>query len=486
MTPTPENLRLTTRPYVRPLLPKLRLGVTVGTSPAHVERAAAVAHGQLIGSTVVLKNGSSAAVVSTPSGVVSPAGRALCFAFHPSRGATCQQLKQPAARLIAVPSGASRYYVTYYAFDGLPSLPFPGPVGVYLMRLLSLLMCTGLFAIALSSLRYLRQPVAILGLLVATTPMVIFLASVVNPNSIEILAGVAFWSAGAALVHPARAASATSKLVRMAGVAGTVMLLMRPTSPVWLLLSILILAGIAGARQAAALVRRRDVQVCAAVFLTFAFANVAWTLLAGAIADAVPHPPVNVSLTAVLAESLRLWPRRNQQLVGIFGWLDTTPPTITYVIWWGFLAAGVIVSLLRAARRWRLALLASIAIAAVFPVLIEATQAHSYGWPWQGRYTLPFAVGVPVLAGCSLVNRLSARVQRWALVVGARRRHHRSTRVAGLQPTSLPARRWTRARPVDRPMAAAGRALADHQCRSDRMSRLTAECDRQQQARRRW
>jgi hypothetical protein len=32
-------------------------------------------------------------------------------------------------------------------------------------------------------------------------------------------------------------------------------------------------------------------------------------------------------------------------------------------------------------------------------VLLEAAQAHRYGFPWQGRYTLPFAVGVPVVAG---------------------------------------------------------------------------------------
>jgi hypothetical protein len=53
-------------------------------------------------------------------------------------------------------------------------------------------------------------------------------------------------------------------------------------------------------------------------------------------------------------------------------------------------------------RRYAVAMLVAIIITVVTPILLEAWQAREYGFYWQGRYTLPFAVGVPLLAAFAL------------------------------------------------------------------------------------
>lgn len=56
----------------------------------------------------------------------------------------------------------------------------------------------------------------------------------------------------------------------------------------------------------------------------------------------------------------------------------------------GAAAAGV---------RMRLAIVATTVATAVLPIVAEATTARQSGFIWQGRYLLPIAVGVPLLAG---------------------------------------------------------------------------------------
>ena len=60
----------------------------------------------------------------------------------------------------------------------------------------------------------------------------------------------------------------------------------------------------------------------------------------------------------------------------------------------------------------------------VLPVVVETAGVHKAGFIWQGRYTLPLAVGVPVIAGIGIgsserARRLEARLAPrfgWALV----------------------------------------------------------------------
>jgi len=56
----------------------------------------------------------------------------------------------------------------------------------------------------------------------------------------------------------------------------------------------------------------------------------------------------------------------------------------------------------------------------LMPTVSEAVSGATYGLGWQGRYTMPIAVGVPILAGW-MIDRWglrSAALARWVVVVG--------------------------------------------------------------------
>jgi hypothetical protein len=42
------------------------------------------------------------------------------------------------------------------------------------------------------------------------------------------------------------------------------------------------------------------------------------------------------------------------------------------------------------------------------PIVLEATAAHSVGYVWQGRYGLPLAAGVPIVAGILIARSPNA------------------------------------------------------------------------------
>jgi hypothetical protein len=92
-----------------------------------------------------------------------------------------------------------------------------------------------------------------------------------------------------------------------------------------------------------------------------------------------------------------------QEMVGLFGWDTVYAPLFTYLAW--YVGVGTIFVLALASSRIRLsAILASLAVlVVVVPLIIEFSAAKTTeSVNWHGRYTLPFAVGVPLLAAVLL------------------------------------------------------------------------------------
>ncbi len=110
-----------------------------------------------------------------------------------------------------------------------------------------------------------------------------------------------------------------------------------------------------------------------------------------------------------------------REMIGAFGWLETRAPGATYLIWLLALGAVIALALAVASARFVWALLAATAATVVIPVLVEAAGAHEAGFIWQGRYSLPLAVGVPILAGVGVGSSETARRlgRRLAVVVVA-------------------------------------------------------------------
>jgi hypothetical protein len=96
---------------------------------------------------------------------------------------------------------------------------------------------------------------------------------------------------------------------------------------------------------------------------------------------------------------------RYKQMIGYFGWLDTQSPALTYVLWTAGLGFLVLVALALARRRQVAALLIVTAAIVVVPLTLESAVFGSAGGAaWQGRYGLPLAVGVPIVAAMAIAS----------------------------------------------------------------------------------
>ena len=234
--------------------------------------------------------------------------------------------------------------------------------------------------------------------------MVFFLGGVVNPSSLEISAAIATWTAGAVLVTE-RLEAPPRGLVAVLGTSATVFELSRSLSPFWLALTAVFL--LASADRKALRVALRDRAVRGWLGCVVLFGGVAlWWIIAVHATDVIPVSagvPSSVSSMTIVTETLR----RNvldwiPTIVGVFGWYDVHAPTITYVIWF-LLVAVVLGGAVAVVGRWRAAvLLAFLAAIVVVPAAISASHARVDGYLWSGRDTMPFALGLPILAAAHL------------------------------------------------------------------------------------
>lgn len=363
--------------------------------PEHVHRAAAVVRGELLGQQ---PDTGLRVYVTPPQGVVSPSKRALCYAFQPEVTADCAEPLQGSSERVQVRSGAGLYNPAYYAVVGLPSLPLPSEIGIYLMRLLSGAVCAGFLASALASaVSWRRSRLLVLGLLATITPMVIFLSATVNPSGVEIAASISLWTSGLVLAVSPVGTALTPVVLRRCALAAMSLVVTRQLSPLWLALIAIVLLSVAGRHRLRALVARRDTTVWALLVLIVTLFSVGWTILAGSLGQGYPDTPERSLVDGVKGSILRM-PYRTTQMVGIFGWLDTRAPWFTYVAFAAALGLVLLLGLAAARRTGRMLILVTLGLAVTVPLMVEGSQASTFGYIWQGRYTLPLAVGVPLVA----------------------------------------------------------------------------------------
>ena len=362
----------------------------VPDEPAHFLKAAGAARGQLTGPPGV------PTAVDVPPALESTRLQAGCFAFQPMVPADCAPgysgpTEGPDRRAF---TQAGRYPPGYYALVGLPTLAWTDLESLYAVRGVSAALCAALLAAAVTAAATTGSRLLVAGVGVVATPMVLFLSSGVNPSGPESAAAIALWTAGLVLVitsgPPLRPVLAT------AGLAAVVLALARPISPFWVAVIGLGLLVVAGGRRCLELVRLRPVQAWLGVVVLAAGLQAAWVLGVGALE--LYGSAQDLTVEQRVEGSLVRTDERLQQMVGWFGWLDTPAPVGVHVAWG--LAVVVVVGLgLRGAVRTRSALLVVLVVGAVLvPVALEVLSANAVGFYWQGRYTLPLAVSVPLLA----------------------------------------------------------------------------------------
>jgi hypothetical protein len=369
---------------------------SVPDEPAHTIRAAAAARGQILPGERTERGFS--AMVEVPAIIAKSSAVPICYAFDGDIPAGCATSFSGSTRTVESETNAGFYPPVFYAVVGAPSVPFPSATGIYLMRGVSAAICGALLASAVASAWELRRPrLLVTGIAFAVTPMVLFLAGSINPSGVEIAAAVCLWvSLGVALATPD--GPSRGRLVTRVGVSGSILALSRPLSPMFVALIGAALLMMFGWRPMVDLVRDRRGQIAAAAVALASLSTLVWVTAFGTLDLTPGGAGTNAPLLHNIRYSAGKVPVQVDQMIGVFGWLDSGAATVSVFAWLFAVATLVVLGLASSGRR-EAAVLIAVAVAVVaLPIALEAPRAATQGFPWQGRYTLPLAVGVPILS----------------------------------------------------------------------------------------
>lgn len=321
--------------------------------------------------------------------------------------ASCQTPAPDDESTTRVASAAGRYNPVYYAAVGLPLLISPDVSGIVAARLVSALgAALMLGAAALIAVRR-RRPLLLAGVIAVATPMTMNLNGAINPNGWEIAAGVLLWTALLTLfrARPGELGEPfTRQLVVLAGISGSLLLVLRALGPVILVL--IVAACLLLARRVAvmALVRRHDVWWVLGTGAFVGLYAIGWMLLSGlsdsegAVGNDATNMPWSDALRQLSLTRMTFWVN---QIIGQFSYGETTVPNWTIVTWYLVIGALVGPALAVVKRRHALVLLAVLATSFVALIALELFYLRNIGWSQHGRYIMPFGVGL-VLAAVSL------------------------------------------------------------------------------------
>jgi hypothetical protein len=274
-------------------------------------------------------------------------------------------------------------------------------------------------------------PTSVVGVLLAVSPMVLYMGSVLGTNGIEVAAAAALF---ALVLRFGRPCGPPRWGWPAAGVVAAVLASSRPSGPAWVMLAAAVAAGFTGPpglvrRIRAPWLRRVDpdagarrrgagVTAVSQPRSTPRSAPWPWVVPAGAgmLATAAweafvqPHPRIRLDLVVHGLRSLpsdaRAWAR---QWVGVFGWASLPMPSFAYWMWGLCLLALVAAAAVVGTRRQRISLAGVLLGVATVMTALDVLVLQQTRFPVYGRYLLPVAVLVPLASG-EILTRRAGRV----------------------------------------------------------------------------
>ncbi|MFC8304092.1 DUF2142 domain-containing protein [Specibacter sp. NPDC057265] len=379
--------------------------------PSHTIRAAAVVRGQ-----VTPQEGQSfgnGVHVLVPSYIANLEGQ-RCFVFFADRTADCAPVipGQDTFDAIGVTS-AGAYNPMYYAVVGLPSLVMSGAPALYAMRIVSVLFSAVFFAAAFMSLNRLRKAKwPLVTATIAVTPMVLFLSSGINPNSLEISATLAAFCAFLAVLD--RSGDLRSVVAPIATVVLSTAVLAntRSVSLVWLLCAVVGACLFFRWESTKRVLSNRLVLIGMGIAAAGVVLGLLWMVLAsrapassGSAPEGIVNPAPGVAPYQAFVTMLDRTFDFIPQYIGIVGWLDTAVPQGVMAFWSMLFIALLLLSLLARPRKLAISMAVALVAVAVVPALLQAMLITTVGFFWQGRYTMPLVLTLFVAAGLALRTR---------------------------------------------------------------------------------
>jgi hypothetical protein len=387
----------------------------------HIVRAYAVAQGQLLPARHLHEESFLGTDAFAVPATLIP-GNSHCLWYPHPAPASCQKPDTHHGTILHT-SGAARYSPIYYLPVGLPMLISPNYAGIVAGRLVSALLAALLLASAVVSAVRLGSRMMVAGVALVCTPLAMNLNGAINPNGLEIAAGVLLFTTMLALLRADDPDSRTiRRLAWLAGLAVGLLLVIRQLGPVLVAVDVGACLLLAGRTRVMALLRRRYVRWVAGTFAVLGAAYfAAWTMISsvGDLPSATSRAQhVSVARLGELILTRRV-PFYIQQAVADFGYGETHISAAVIVVWYALLGVLLVPALWYGGRRlcWSVTLL--LGVSAALLIGMEAYFARSLGWTSQGRYAMPIAVGAVIVAGYSSVGGSPASgspirgVSRW-------------------------------------------------------------------------
>lgn len=376
----------------------------------HAFRAAGVASGQFH-----LSQGAAhgrGVLVWVPTDILTAAQKqctALIYVGHDN----CHAVKTSDNRsLVATAAGA--YDPLFYLYVGTVAKPFHGAAADYAMRVASAVLCALLLALGVGVMTFAGVGRwTNLGVLAAITPEVLFSGAMPSPNGVEMGLAFVLWASLLAAVRGRHDPSLQGRLLVVAGIAVFPLTFIRLLGPMWVVLIAGAVAATIGWKQAWAIVRchRRIVSTIAVLTVV----GVCWWVAWQVIASHATGVQTDVDRKKwILAFNLPVY---TMQMVGAFPFRDEPAPLLVYplvfsVIGLMFVAAWRVgrTNLSRRALFW-------IGMTSLLvPVVLSLVFMPSDGAVWQGRYEIPFVIGILPLCGLILDDAQFAPVEAPRLI----------------------------------------------------------------------
>lgn len=375
----------------------------------HAYRAAGVAAGQWR-ATEAPQDGRGLLVVA-PESLVR-AAHDQCESLSYTGPDNCSPVDHVGDGMVTVGSGAGGYHPAFYWVIGTAAEPFSGATALYVMRATAALLCLLFVAMAAYAIaRRQNSRWSRVGLVVAMTPVLLYSTVLPAPNGIEMAAALAFWCA--LLASAERGSGRVSRsLVLVAALSAAVLMVGRMLGPLFALLALSMVLVLDRGLLRRTVRQTRLFVGGSALVLAAAAWGVAWFLLNGA-GEAGPEReggewrwsrPVQWSLQSIAA----------------FPFRDQPGALVVYPVVLMCFVALVVASFRVAGSRGRLVLTLTMLVGLGLPLLLTALTYEGRGAMWQGRYGLPFTVGIVLLAAHLLdVTDWSSRLEDGVHLMGA-------------------------------------------------------------------
>jgi hypothetical protein len=236
----------------------------------------------------------------------------------------------------------------------------------------------------------------------------VYSSIVVAPNGLEMFAALAFWTSLVALLRGVPK-NRFGYVLALWTVSGALLTTTRSFGPLWCLLAgITTLVAVWPQRDGVvALLRRRSVWIAGLLVTATAVQSTVWVLTMGSLnIGGTPDRTYDLGERLhFLSREVVLW---ILQAIAAFPLRNEPTEPVVYasylVLFIGLVTAGVV-----AARgRLRIGILTACFMSVLVPFLICLATFDANAGLWQGRYGLPYSLGIPVLATLAL-DRLQPR-----------------------------------------------------------------------------